>query len=415
MCEKNHRTVYGIDLGSSYSAIAFVNEDGWAEVVSNVEGDRITASAVFVEPDEMAGKRSVVVGKVAKELASTDPDHFIDFVKPHMGDVAWKREIERITWTPEMVSAAIVRKLVQGVEYCGEKVHDVVITCPVGFSSAQRQATITAGKLAGLNVVGLIDDTTAVALSYSKTFPEKSKTVMVYDLGGSAFEVAVVNINKGSIEVVCSGGNSHLGGKDWDDALARYLAGKFAKENNVPESYLWADLETSTELRIGAERTKCFLTRRPEAAQKIFYSGIKSHVKVTKETFEILTKPLLYETVALTEKMLNVAAEKGVTNIDECLLAGGSSRMPQIREMIVARFGSRIGKEPYFYDDGGTVVKGAAIYGYGKNVSRLAQDRVGGGSSETEEFDMVAGVCKDLLTPAKIENAKKIMSNMEIS
>ena len=138
MCEKNHRTVYGIDLGSSYSAIAFVNEDGWAEVVSNVEGDRTTASAVFVEPDEVAGKRSVVVGKVAKELASTDPDHFIDFVKPHMGDAAWRREIEGITWTSEMVSAAILRKLVQGVECRGEKVQDVVITCPAGFSSAQR-------------------------------------------------------------------------------------------------------------------------------------------------------------------------------------------------------------------------------------------------------------------------------------
>ena len=357
----------------------------------------------------------MVVGKVAKELATTDPDHLIDFVKPHMGDAAWKRGIEGITWTPELASAAILRKLVQGVECCGEKVQDVVIACPAGFSCAQRQSTITAGNLAGLNVVGLIGDTTAAALSYSKTFPEKSKTVMVYDLGGSAFEVTVMKINNGSIEVVCSDGNPHLGGKDWDEALARYLAERFSKDNNVPESDLWDDLEISTELRIGAERTKWVLTHRPEAYQTILYSGINSRVKVTKKTFEILTKPLLYETAALTEKMLNVAAEKGVTNIDEFLMVGGSSRMPQIREMVVARFGSRIGKEPYFYDDGGTVAKGAAIYGFCNNVRWLAQDRVRGGSTGTAELDMVADARKDLLTPAQIENAKKMMSNMEVN
>ena len=133
---------YGIDLGAAYSAIALVNEGGFAEVFPNTEGDRITASAVFVEPDEVLGKRNVVVGRIAKELASTDPDHFIDFVKPYMGDVAWKREIEGVAWTPEMVSAAILRKIVQGVECYSDKVQDVVIACPVGFSFAQISSAI---------------------------------------------------------------------------------------------------------------------------------------------------------------------------------------------------------------------------------------------------------------------------------
>ena len=263
MTTRRDNMVYGIDLGAAYSAIAFVNEDGRAGVVSNMDGDRMTASAVFVEPDEVAGKRNVVVGRVAKELASIDPDRFIDFVKPHMGDAAWKREIEGIIWTPEMASAAILRKLVQGVECCGEKVQDVVIACPVGFSFEQRQATITAGKLAGLNVVGLIDETTATALEYARDKAPEAKTVVVYNLGAQSFDVAVVKVWCGKVEVVSSGGSLHLGGKYWDDALVRHLAEKFARANNVPESDLLNNLETFTCLRINAERMKMAFSHRP--------------------------------------------------------------------------------------------------------------------------------------------------------
>lgn len=406
MCENNHRTVYGIDLGSSYSAIAFVSEDGRAEVVSNVEGDRITASAVFVEPDRVAGKRNVVVGKVAKEFASTDPDHFIDFVKPHMGDVAWKREIEGITWTPEMVSAAILRKLVQGVECRGENVQDVVITCPAGFSSAQRQATIAAGKLAGLNVVGLIDDTTAVALSYSKTFPEKSKTVMVYDLGGSAFEVAVVKVCGGKVEVVSSGGSLHLGGKDWDDVVARHLAEKFAAENNVLEADLLNDQETFTCLRIKAECMKMAFSHHSTYVQKIWHGNISAEVEVARDTFEKLTKPLLDETEKLTHEVMNLAQEKGVTRFDAFLLEGGAARMPQVWKMAEESFGALIERASIRWMGAESVVKGAAICG-----ASIASHN---GYDVNPDEDLNGVMATGVLTPEQIEESMQWICDLEV-
>ena len=142
----NAQKVYGIDLGSTYSAIAAVNEEGQAEIVPNADGDRKTASAVFFEPSDEQCKPNVIVGQVAKEVSCTDPEHFVDFVKCHMGDSCWNREIEGISWTPEMISAAIIKKLVKGVEYrdaidAVEQVKDVVITCPAYFNDAQRCAT----------------------------------------------------------------------------------------------------------------------------------------------------------------------------------------------------------------------------------------------------------------------------------
>jgi len=406
MCVNNHGTVYGIDLGSSYSAIAFVNEDGWAEVVSNVEGDRITASAVFVEPDEMAGKRSVVVGKVAKELASTDPDHFIDFAKPHMGDVVWKREIEGITWTPEMVSAAILRKLVQGVECRGENVQDVVITCPAGFSSAQRQATIAAGKLAGLNVVGLIDETTATALEYARNNSPEAKTVVVYNLGGQSFDVAVVKICGGKVEVVSSGGSLHLGGKDWDDVLARHLAEKFAAEKNVLEEDLLNDQETFTCLRIKAECMKMAFSHHSTFVQKIWHGNISAQVEIDRDKFEELTKPLLDETEKLTREVMNLAQEKGVTRFDAFLLEGGAARMPQVRKMAEESFGALIERASIRWMGAESVVKGAAIYG-----ASIASHN----GYDVNPYENLNGLmATGTLTIEQIEESKQINCDLEV-
>lgn len=406
MTTRRDNLVCGIDLGAAYSAIAFVNEDGWAEVVSNVEGDRVTASAVFVEPDEMAGKRSVVVGKVAKELASTDPDHFIDFVKPHMGDVAWKREIEGITWTPEMVSAAIVRKLVQGVEYCGEKVHDVVITCPVGFSSAQRQATITAGKLAGLNVVGLIDETTATALEYARNKSPEVKTVVVYNLGAQSFDVAVVKVGGGKVEVVCSGGILHLGGKDWDDVLARHLAEKFAAEKNVLEEDLLNDQETFTCLRIKAECMKMAFSHHSTFVQKIWHGNISAQVEIARDTFEKLTKPLLDETEKLTREVMNLAQEKGVTRFDVFLVEGGAARMPQVQKMAEKSFGALVDGASIRWMGTESVVKGAAIYG-----ASIASHN---GSDFNPDEDLNGFMATGMLTPGQIEESKQLICDLEV-
>jgi molecular chaperone DnaK (HSP70) len=398
--------VYGIDLGSAYSAIAFVDEEVRARVVSNVEGDRITASAVFVEPDAVAGKRSVVVGKVAKELASTDPDHFIDFVKPHMGDVAWKREIEGITWTPEKVSAAILRKLVQGVECCGEKVQDVVITCPAGFSSAQRQATITAGKLAGLNVVGLIDETTATALVYARNNSPEAKTAVVYNLGGQSFDVAVVKVCGGKVEVVSSGGSLHLGGKDWDDVVARHLAEKFAAEKNVVEADLLNDQETFTCLRIKAECVKMAFSHHSTFVQKIWHGNISAQVEIDRDKFEELTKPLLDKTEKITHEVMSLAQEKGVTRFDAFLLEGGAARLPQVWKMVEESFGTLIERASIRWMGAESVVKGAAIYG-----TSIASHN---GSDVNPDEDINGVMATGVLTPEQIEESKQLICDLGV-
>lgn len=361
--EAKTKKVYGIDLGTTYSAIAVVDDTNNAIVIPNTEGDRITASAVFFEPGDEAGKPNVIVGKIAKENANTDPEHFVDFVKPHMGSTEWKREIEGIEWTPEMISAQILKKLVKGVEQTGEKVEDVIITCPAYFNDAQRRATKAAGEIAGLKVLDVINEPTAAALHYGLKASE-AQTAVVYDLGGGTFDVTVVQIDaEGNIKVICSDGNHNLGGKNWDAKVAQYLAEKFAEENGCSAEDLLNDPETSTELRIGAEIVKQTLTQRPKATRKVSHSGSSSRIEMDRETFDALTKPLLDETELLTEKMMSLAAEKGVEKFDEFLLVGGSTRMPQVLEMVKAKFGPRVANEPRQHDVDEAVAKGAALYG----------------------------------------------------
>ena len=380
------KKVYGIDLGTTYSAIAVVNEEGRPEIVPNLDGDRITASAVFFEPSDEPGRPNVVVGKTAKEAGRQDADHFVDLVKYYMGDAEWKREIEGISWTPEMISAAIIKKLVKGVEYrdaidAVEQVEDVVITCPAYFNDAQRCATRFAGEILGLKVLAVINEPTAAVLYYGLNNVPGELTAVVYDLGGATFDVTVVKVSDGTIETVCSDGNHKLGGRNWDAKVAYYFAEKFAEENGVSVDDLLNDPETSTELRIGAEIVRQTLTLRPKATRKVSYHGVSSRIEMDRETFEALTKPLLDETESLTEKMMALAAEKGVTKFDEFLLVGGSTRMLQVREMVKRVFGPRIVNEPRMQDVDEAVAKGAAIYG---KIMTAAQVATSGSNADSE-------------------------------
>jgi molecular chaperone DnaK (HSP70) len=380
------KKVYGIDLGTTYSAIAVVNEEGRPEIVPNLDGDRITASAVFFEPSDEPGRPNVVVGKTAKEAGRQDADHFVDLVKYYMGDAEWKREIEGISWTPEMISAAIIKKLVKGVEYrdaidAVEQVKDVVITCPAYFNDAQRCATRFAGEILGLKVLAVINEPTAAALHYGLNNVPGEQAAVVYDLGGATFDVTVVKVSNSTIETVCSDGNHKLGGRNWDAKVAHYLAEKFAEENEVAADDLLNDPETSAELRIGAEIVRETLTLRSKATRRVSYNGVSSLIKMDRETFDALTKPLLDETEALTEKMMALAAEKGITKFDEFLLVGGSTRMLQVREMVKRVFGPRIANEPRMQDVDEAVAKGAAIYG---KIMTAAQVVTSGSNADSE-------------------------------
>ena len=396
------KKVYGIDLGTTYSAIAVVDDTGKAEVVKNMEGDPTTPSAIFFEAGDEVGKPTAIVGKVAKAQAGTDPERFVDFVKPHMGETDTKDEngaiithkttwtIEGITWTPEMISAEILKKLVKGVEITGEKVEDVVITCPAYFNDAQRRATSDAGKIAGLNVLAIINEPTAAALHYGLNKDCGNQTVIVYDLGGGTFDVTVVKISAGEIEVVCSDGDHNLGGKNWDEKLVEHLAKKFAEENGVSVDELTSDPETKTDLRIAAEVVKTTLSQRQKITQKVNHAGASVRIEVTRETFNSLTKPLLDQTEEITQRMINMARSKGVTQFDKFLLVGGSTKMPQVMEMVKEKFGSVVSSEPMLHDPDEAVAKGAALYGTIMATIQLVNQWLEKGKSKEEAQQIVA-------------------------
>lgn len=396
------KKVYGIDLGTTYSAIAVVDDTGKAEVVKNMEGDPTTPSAIFFEAGDEVGKPTAIVGKVAKAQAGTDPERFVDFVKPHIGETDTKDEngaiithkttwtIEGITWTPEMISAEILKKLVKGVEITGEKVEDVVITCPAYFNDAQRRATSDAGKIAGLNVLAIINEPTAAALHYGLNKDCGNQTVIVYDLGGGTFDVTVVKISAGEIEVVCSDGDHNLGGKNWDEKLVEHLAKKFAEENGVSVDELTSDPETKTDLRIAAEVVKTTLSQRQKITQKVNHAGASVRIEVTRETFNSLTKPLLDQTEEITQRMINMARSKGVTQFDKFLLVGGSTKMPQVMEMVKEKFGSVVSSEPMLHDPDEAVAKGAALYGTIMATIQLVNQWLEKGKSKEEAQQIVA-------------------------
>ena len=220
--------IFGIDLGTTYSCIAYVDETGRATVVNNKEGTNTTPSVVnFADPS------LVVVGQVAKETAVIDPQNTISLVKTLMGKSNFAINYNGEDLSPEIVSSYILRKLTEDAgEILNTEVKDVVITCPAYFGTAERTATKNAGEIAGLNVIEIISEPTAAALYYGCAKAEGEKTILVYDLGGGTFDVTIMRIGDGKIEVICSDGNHQLGGKDWDNAVMNYLASQFCSETN---------------------------------------------------------------------------------------------------------------------------------------------------------------------------------------
>ncbi len=358
------KRIYGIDLGTTYSAIAFINDDGKPEIIPNSDCERITPSVVFFdEPYEKGKVGYVVVGKVAKEAAKTDPTRVISFVKNEMG-TGWTREIDGITLTPEKVSAYILKRLAGDAKLdAGHDVKDVVITCPAYFGDAERKATIAAGQIAGLNVLRLLDEPVAAVLHYGLHKLPDSNAAIVYDLGGATFDVTVVAIEGGNMRVVCSDGNHRLGGKNWNERVVEYFASKFAEATGTDKDALMGDADTLYDLQQQAEIAKQTLTLRQSTKVKIVFGENTERIEITREVFDEMTRDLLDQTVDLTQKMLDLAAEKGITRIDNFVLAGGSTRMPQVMEMVREKFAPKVCNEPLAFEVDEAVAKGAAIFG----------------------------------------------------
>lgn len=343
--------VFGIDLGTTYSCIARVDDTARAEVIKNNDGDNITPSVVAFEGD------NVIVGADAKAEAVLNPETTVMLVKTLMGKTDFAINYNGEDKTPEEISAFILRKLTQDAsEQLGVEVRDVVITCPAYFGTAERTATKNAGKIAGLNVLEIISEPTAAALYYGCAKEQDEKTILVYDLGGGTFDVTIMRISADKIEVICSDGDHDLGGKNWDEVLIGYLADQFVEKIGYDIEF---DEYAKQDLRLKAEKIKKQLTSRSQAGDMLEVMGNREKVTVTRDEFDKITSALLNETLKKTKEAIEVAKNKGYDVIDEILLVGGSTRMPQVKKALAKNFGEI---EIKILEPDEAVAKGAAIH-----------------------------------------------------
>lgn len=357
------KTIFGIDLGTTYSCIAYVDDTGRVVVVPNSDSERITPSVVFFKQDG-----TPEVGRIAKELSETQPDRVAMLFKPFMGDPdAIPFSVDDKSFAPEELSNFVLRKLVADAEQqTRKKIEDVVITCPAWFGDQQRAATKTAGEIAGLNVRKILNEPTAAAISYGME-SATNETVLVYDLGGGTFDVTMIDIQENVIRVVCTGGDHTLGGRNWDDAIVRFLLQQAAAEMEDSDG-MTEDRELLQDLRLRAEKAKQTLGRVDRTRVPVSYQGNKVNVELTRDRFNELTEDLLESTITLTHGMLEDARKKreaaGDDNPDrgfnKILLVGGSTKMPQVQERLEREF--TVPCEAFDQDE--AVARGAAIFGH---------------------------------------------------
>ena len=358
--------VFGIDLGTTYSCIAYVDEYGKAEVIANSEGERTTPSVVQFESVE-----NRVVGKVAKENAVLYTDQVVEMVKRHMGEENWTYEHEGVYYSAEEISSYILRKLAGDAEQqLGFPVKEVVITCPAYFGINQREATANAGKIAGLQVREVINEPTAAAIVYGLQ-NEQDQVVLVYDLGGGTFDITVIEIKGGTITVIATGGDHNLGGRDWDEAVIRYLAQEWMNETGSSDDPLESD-ETRQDLWLRAESAKRTLTGKQETSVPVAHMGQRKGIKLTREKFNELTDNLLERTISFTRSTMEEARKSGYSNFDQILLVGGSTRMPQVSERLKQEFSIPL----RVLDPDEAVAKGAAVYGQKLMLDEKIQHKI---------------------------------------
>lgn len=348
--------VIGIDLGTTNSCVA-VMEGGEPVVIPNAEGSRTTPSVVAFQKD---GTR--VVGQVAKNQAVANPDKTVISIKRHMGS-DYKVKIDDKSYSPQEISAMILSKLKADAEaYLGSKVTDAVITCPAYFTDSQRQATKDAGKIAGLNVLRIINEPTAAALSYGLDKEKENSKVMIYDLGGGTFDVSILEISDGVFEVLATNGNNMLGGDDFDKKLMDYMAEEFKKAHGVD---LTKDKMAMQRLKEAAEKAKIELSGTMSTTVSLPFISMTDagpvhlDMEITRQKFEALIADLVDKTA---EPMRLAMKDAGLSynDIDKVILVGGSTRVP----CVVQKVKQITGKEPFKgINPDECVAIGAAIQG----------------------------------------------------
>jgi molecular chaperone DnaK len=330
----------GIDLGTTNSCVS-VLEGGEPTVIANAEGARTTPSIVA-----FAKNGEVLVGEVAKRQSVTNVERTIRSVKRHMG-TSWTQDIDGKKYTPQEISARVLQKLKRDAEaYLGESVTDAVITVPAYFSDAERQATKEAGEIAGLNVLRIINEPTAAALAYGLDKADKEQTILVFDLGGGTFDVSLLEIGDGVVEVKATSGDNHLGGDDWDQALVDHLVKTFGSANGID---LTKDKMAMQRIREAAEKAKIELSSSQSATINLPYITVDAEKNplfldetITRAQFQALTADLLDRCKKPFQAVLKDAGI-AINKIESVVLVGGSTRMPAVVDLVRELTG---GKEP---------------------------------------------------------------------
>ena len=345
--------IIGIDLGTTFSAVAHINDNGVPELIPNKDGDRLTPSVILYDDGEFN------VGMDAKRSAVAFPEDIVAFIKLEMGKsiTEFSREFGGKEYSPEDLSAEILKTLKDDAENAlGGEITDAVITVPAYFNDPQRKATIRAGEIAGLNVRRIINEPTAAALSYGTHLSGSQSRILVFDLGGGTFDVTIMEVKGEEMNVLVTGGDHRLGGKDWDEKIINHVAEHFEMEHGENPT---TDPSASCDLRQRAVDAKIALSALSSTTLNINYAGRALRFQLTREEFEAMTTDLVERCRSLVDVVLH---EKKMTTaqIDTVLLVGGSTRMPMIKDMIEEHFGKppQVSGSP---DE--TVALGAALMG----------------------------------------------------
>jgi len=328
--------VVGIDLGTTYSAIATLDDRGQPVTLPNRDGEMLTPSAVLLD------EGGAVVGQAALDVALEHPDRVATLIKRRMGYAVYGRPVGGRECRPETLSAIILRKLVQDAELRLGPIKHAVITVPAYFDDTRRKATKDAGRIAGLEVLDILDEPTAAALAYSfqpvqgrplaadSLLPDKQQTVLVYDLGGGTFDVTIVRLSKRRFEALAVEGDVRLGGKDWDDRIVDHVAAQFMKQHGEDPR---TDPQSLSVLQSAAERAKRTLSKLTQTTVTCTHRGKMLSVPLTRADLESLTRDLLARTRLTTQQVLRQAG-LGWDKVDRLLLVGGSTHMPMTRQML---------------------------------------------------------------------------------
>jgi molecular chaperone DnaK len=365
-------TTFGIDLGTTNSCIAYMDESGRPAIVRNALGETTTPSVVYFE-----GPDKVMVGQAAKDVAVLAPHLVAQLIKREMGQPDRLFTYHKRTYTPEMISAFILRDLARSVSAArNETVRNVVITIPAYFGVAEREATRRAGEIAGLNVLDVLPEPVAAALSYQDYQRSGDvRNVLVFDLGGGTLDTTVIRLDGNDVTVICTDGDQRLGGAEWDQRIGAYLLNEFRERH--PQLDPGADESFMQEIATTAESLKRDLSSRSTRRLNLRFAGAVAQVELSREQLEELTADLLERALAIARRTVDEARRRGVADVSEVVLVGGMTRMPIVAEQLAEQFGLEVKRhEPDL-----AVARGAALFALITEARRTAALGAGSGSA----------------------------------